>query len=258
MHVYAVYERIRRHRVTNLSTSKMISFPELNMSLEACETFTRLSFDRPVNVLSSAVLNGGFTKASQIINLKVDKHGSSNEAPQISLQKFCDQQCWPGTAVGMMTAASMKSLRHSFLSEQNIALATFVTAGLSNLRRIGDKADQQTISVEEEIEAGTINIILATNADLNTAAMAEALMMVTEAKTAVMQQMNLPSPISGAVASGTGTDSVAIVSTAQALPLQYCGKHVRFGELIGKQVIENVSAAVEACLQSEKDTAAQG
>ncbi|MCW9015495.1 MAG: adenosylcobinamide amidohydrolase, partial [Kangiellaceae bacterium] len=45
-------------------------------------------FDKPYRVLSSAVLNGGYQRANQTLNLKVDAHNTYNESPQASLQNF--------------------------------------------------------------------------------------------------------------------------------------------------------------------------
>ncbi|WP_305909966.1 adenosylcobinamide amidohydrolase [Methylomarinum sp. Ch1-1] len=203
----------------------------------------RLNFNRPHLSLSSAVLNGGLISANGFVNLKVDQSPDSTESPAQTLARYCQQQAWQGTTVGMMTAASMSSLRIAKKRHQNIDIVVMVTSGLSNPRRAGDKAEYQLMSTAE-YEIGTINMLALTSATLTEAAMAEALMMATEAKTVVLHAHEIKSSISNAIATGTGTDSCAIVSAYDGQPVTYCGKHVMFGEILAQLVIEALSASI--------------
>ncbi len=142
-----------------------------------------------------------------------------------------------------MTAASMDSFRLTQETVQGIEMAVLVTSGLSNHRRVGDRAEYRKM-VTEPKEIGTINIIVMTSAKLTDAAMVEALLIVTEAKTAVLHDANITSPVSGKMATGTGTDSVAVVSGHGSETVGYCGKHVLFGEVLGRMVIETVAASI--------------
>ena len=78
-------------------------------------------------------------------------------------------------------------------SVQEIDIAVLVTTGLSNTRRTGDRADYQKM-VSKNKENGTIDII----------AMLEALLMVTEAKTAALQDAGIFSPVSHRLATRFG------------------------------------------------------
>jgi adenosylcobinamide amidohydrolase len=215
--------------------------------LEHTTNHVHIAFDRPCPVLSSAVLNGGFTEARHIVNLKVDKGFSDStnpwQPPQVTLADYCRRCGWSGATVGMMTAASMNSFRLTRRSEQDIDIMVLLTCGLSNPRRAGDPADQQTMAPAPP-RADTINTIVLTTATLTPAAMVEAVMIATEAKAAAMQNLGVTSPVSRAVATGTGTDAVAVACRPGAQPMHYCGKHVLFGEILARLVIESLHASI--------------
>jgi adenosylcobinamide amidohydrolase len=143
----------------------------------------------------------------------------------------------------MMTAASMDSFRMAKESAQNIDIIVLVTSGLSNPRRVGDRAEHRIMAAESE-DIGTINIIMITSALLTGAAMVEALLIVTEAKTAALQDAGIMSPVSNKIATGTGTDSIAVVSGHGPEEVNYCGKHVLFGEILGRMVTDTVASSI--------------
>jgi adenosylcobinamide amidohydrolase len=202
-----------------------------------------VSLPRDWMVLSSAVLNGGLVSARHLLNYKVPKDSAAAcAAPEAALHRHARRQGWQGGIVGMMTAASMKSLRVACCEGQGIELAVLVTSGLGNLRRTGDRAEHRLIECAAP-PAGTINIQCLTSACLTPAALAEALMIMTEAKTAVLHALDLRSPVSGALATGTGTDALAMASDPVGPPVRYCGKHVLFGEMLGTLVMQAVESS---------------
>ena len=105
----------------------------------------------------------------------------------------------------MMTSARMASFRSVHRSARGVEISVLVTAGISNARRAGDPAEHRVFD-EAEIKPGTINVIILTNAVLTQAAQVEAVMVATEAKTAVLQDIGATSPVTGKMATGTGTD----------------------------------------------------
>jgi adenosylcobinamide amidohydrolase len=163
---------------------------------------------------------------------------------EVTLAKYCADAGWSGTIVGMMTAASMDSFRMVRESVQDIDVIVLVTAGLSNPRRAGDRAEHRKMTTQPE-EKGTINIIAMTSAILTGAAMVEALMMVTEAKSAVLQDASIRSPVSNKIATGTGTDAIAVVSGHGPETVRYCGKHVLIGEILGRLVTDAVRSSID-------------
>lgn len=204
-----------------------------------------IKFDRPWPILSSAVLGGGWTHAQSLLNLRVQATQQSHYPPaDQTLNDYSQQLQLPAPTSAMMTAASMQSLGYCDSREAPFFVQCYVTSGLANLRRPGDIAD-------DRLRAGTINIWLLVHHRLSPAAMAEALMQVTEAKVTAIRDLGLVSALSALPASGTGTDSHAVLCAPEGEALAYCGKHTKVGELIGQVVLD-------ACLQSLKKCLAAG
>lgn len=124
-----------------------------------------------------------------------------------------------------------------------ITVTVLVTAGVeTNALRAG--TDVGTF-IEGQEPPGTINIILLTNAVLSVGAMARAIVTATEAKTAALQDRDIPSCYTpDAQATGTGTDSVIVVSGSDGPAVTYTGGHSRIGGMIGQAVHEGVLAAL--------------
>ncbi|MEJ2168091.1 MAG: adenosylcobinamide amidohydrolase [Desulfobacterales bacterium] len=218
--------------------------------LEHTKNHIHIELSVPHQVVSSAVLNGGMVQANHIVNMKVPKDSPCPELPELTLSRYCAVSGWSGTAVGMMTAASMDSFRMTKKSEQGIEIAVLVTSGLSNPRRAGDYAEHRQMASHYK-DVGTINIIVITSASLTGSALIEALLITTEAKSAALQEAGIMSPVSNKLATGTGTDSVAVVSGPGPGDVKYCGKHVLFGELLGSSVIAAVSSSIQWTIENK-------
>jgi adenosylcobinamide amidohydrolase len=152
----------------------------------------------------------------------------------------------------MMTAATMDSFEQVRRAEQNVQVTALVTAGLSNAKRAGEPAEWRQMG-NSAGTPGTINIIILTNARLTDAAMVEAVVTVTEAKSAALQDLNVRSRTTGSQSTGTGTDSVAIVSGFGPIRIHHCGKHVLFGEMVATVVMQAITNAVikAGCLEAQ-------
>ena len=139
----------------------------------------------------------------------------------------------------------MNSLRIEQACVEGVDITVLVTTGINNARRAGDKADiQELLGITEEV--GTINLILICSARLTDAAMLEAVMVATEGKAAALQDAAVLSPVSGRLATGTGTDAIAVVSGEGPQEIAFCGKHVLLGEWIGRLVIAAVTSSLAA------------
>lgn len=146
------------------------------------------------------------------------------------------------------TAAHMDNLAVCEKSYRDRAVCCLATGGVGNALRTGvDKAKW----IEEDgtyvNTLGTINIIIVTNAALTDGAMARAIITVTEAKTAALQDMDARSTVSPELqATGTGTDNVVVVSgNWKNKPLISTGGHTKIGELIGASTKTAVAEAVK-------------
>lgn len=217
------------------------------VTLEQAPDHIHLEFEQPRRVLSSAVLNGGFSHARHFLNMKVSKQCPfALEDPAITLECYCQDRRWRGAAVGMMTAASMKSLRvvHDELAGESLAVV--VTSGLDNARRAGDAAEFTALS-SVPMKVGTINMAIVTSADLTDAAMVEMVTVATEAKTVALQELGIQSPVSGKLATGTGTDAIAVFSGDSAKladPVRFVGKHTLIGERLAQMVIAALHSSI--------------
>ncbi len=211
--------------------------------MDHTENYIRVSFSKPWAVLSSAILNGGFTHANHIVNLKVPKVSKPTLAPHKTIQRYCQDAGWAPPIVGMMTAASMKSLRLTTYKQDDFELHVMVTSGLSNPRRAGDHAEYRLLT-SSEYTAGTINMIILCSMNMQNNTMVETIMTATEAKVAVMHDLGILSPVSNKLATGTGTDAVALCCGNGSKTIQYSGKHTLFGEIVGKLVTEAVASSL--------------
>lgn len=217
-----------------------------DFTIDHTDRFVHVSLASPRTVLSTAVLGGGMSEVSHLLNLRVDENflgtRTEFESPEVTLESFSREQGWEGPVAGMMTSAHMKSFRQMTVTELGAHVTALVTSGLSNARRAGDPADWRHFA-DAAPKTGTINIITLTNARLTPACLAEALCITTEAKAGVLQEMGIKSRISDGIATGTGTDSTAVVS-GHGTEIRFCGKHVLFGEMLAHAV----SGALRASL----------
>jgi len=143
----------------------------------------------------------------------------------------------------MATAADMDNLAVVTLEQKPFTVTILATAGAkTNALRAGVDMSSH---VEGEEQHGTINIMVLTNARLTDGAMARAIVTVTEGKTAALQDLQVPSSYTkGAQATGTGTDSVIVVSGITGPKASYAGGHSLLGSLIGKATYQAVVEAL--------------
>jgi len=225
----------------------------------------------PWLVLSWAPLRGGFTRANLIVNHQVELgERAATEAPQAHLRGIVRMfRCDPRSAVALGDAgnsivakatAAAVGAGYTKLEGEGLAVGAWSTAGCSNALRVGDRA---TVGVPRAVETkthraqalkpGTINIIVTISQPLSRSAMAEALQIAVEARVAAVQEAGITSVLSGALATGTGTDCIAIAAPIAAVShrantIIYCGKHTLPGELIGRAVMRSCGTALARTL----------
>jgi adenosylcobinamide hydrolase len=151
----------------------------------------------------------------------------------------------------MLTAASMDNVAIVSRSFRGVEVTAIVTGGIDiNGGRVGDPASYYQEDGTHMFIQGTINTILLIGAKLPEYAMTRAIVTASEAKAAALQQLMAPSRYSHGIATGSGTDMIAIVSDRNSLiELTDAGKHSKLGELIGTTIIEATHKALE--LQSD-------
>ena len=216
----------------------------------------------PWLVLGWAPLGGGFTHADLVINHQIELDDrAATEAPAAHLARLVRALGHdPRRAVAMMTGAQVARAGRATRGRDGLIVGAWSSAGCTNALRVGDRATagvprafQPDRPEMRRITPGTINIIVAINQPLTRSAMTEALQIAVEARVAAIHDAGVTSVRSGAIATGTGTDCIAIAAPAsRANSIIYCGKHTLPGELIGRAVIRSCAVAIARAGLSER------
>ncbi len=221
----------------------------LGCHISVCGQAVSVSFNTSRLFVSSSVHNGGTVQADHYVNLHVSDGGSVDDAgPDTAFSHFSQLRKLEGSVVGMMTAASMKSTRITTECINGETLLVILTTGLANARCAGDDAEYRELYDASPQKVGTINIFAAFSAPIHSAAMIEAHAIITEMKCSVMQERAILSPVSGKIATGTGTDAIAIASpsvTDEAQCVRFIGKHTVLGERLARTVQKALSSSLD-------------
>ncbi|MCD6561061.1 MAG: adenosylcobinamide amidohydrolase [Deltaproteobacteria bacterium] len=181
-------------------------------------------------------------------------HVQAVHDPAAYLQTICLQNGLSENCASLGTAANMNCATIKAETFRDLEVVTICTGGVeTNAGRAGDPASLyemggkfESTGIEAKEPCGTINIILCINKELTQGAMVRSVMMATEAKTVALQDLNVNSCYSDGLATGTGTDQIAVASRLTSeIPLTGAGKHTKLGELIGRTVKMAVAGALE-------------
>ena len=196
-------------------------------------------FDRPQRVLSWAINNPGFVETTRIL---------WREVRNADLPVDLDVRKWLQTelseresqgAVAFLTSRDIRAFHDRTCVIENATARCIATTGLSNAERVGTRMDRSSTSW------GTINIAVHTDIPLSDAARVEAISVAAQARTVAVMSAGLVLPTG--LATGTGTDCVAIA--APAGDTSYAGLHTALGEAIGASVVQAVSAGAAEWMQ---------
>ncbi|HLJ44311.1 MAG TPA: adenosylcobinamide amidohydrolase [Candidatus Binataceae bacterium] len=193
-------------------------------------------------MLSWAPLGGGVRIANLLANHQIELDDrEAMRRPRACLAAVVRAAGYdPRRTVALMTGAEVARAGYALAARAGVIAGAWCTAGFSNALRVGDRATVLSS------HAGTINIIVVVNRPLIRAAMAEAGAIATEARALAVLEAGIKSVRSGAPATGTGTDCIAIAAPLRpdARAERYCGKHTLLGELIGRAVLESCMRAI--------------
>jgi len=205
-------------------------------------------------IISNSWLNGGIRDdINVLINQRIGRHvGSENELEEGSVEGYLshvvEQLGYSASnAAALLTAASMENVAFVTHSFRGLEVTAIATAGVEvNACSPADPASYYQENGKWQSLGGTINMILLIDANLPAYALTRAWMTATEAKSAVLRQLMIPSRFSEELATGTGTDMMAIVSNDSAsLQLTDAGPHSKLGELICKCVNQVLLKALD-------------
>ncbi|HEX5423939.1 MAG TPA: adenosylcobinamide amidohydrolase [Candidatus Acidoferrales bacterium] len=203
-----------------------------------------VSFCSPVDVISWAVLNGGRRQGvTHIINHHTEGL-TAHEPPSKTLRRIVRDLGLRGTVIGLMTGADVRLHSFSRASYKEMQAVALATAGCNNLATVGEQGN----FIEGEswpLSVGTVNLIVAVNHRFTHEAMLEALAISTEAKVKAIQEAGLLSRQTSEPATGTGTDCIAIACGTDR-EFHFCGKHTKWGEMVGRASLESVRSALKA------------
>ncbi len=200
---------------------------------------------RQLKVLSSAVLGGERRRVRFIINHTVEEKYSS-DTPSQNLARLAEKMDLGKDVLGLMTAVDVRHTVMSFGTRQGLAVATLCTAGVNNICSAG----RLVAAAHESLAApGTINIVVLIEGNLTEAAMVNAVITATEAKTMALFQANVRLP-DGDMATGTATDAIVIACTGRGEPLPNAGAATGLGFLVGRTVYRAVEQGISEYLNA--------
>ena len=227
------------------------------------EKIVIIKFLMPHRVISTCRANGGLHDDFDLIynHQSCEPAGhirkSNNlavSAPSVYLQHLCHFHGISENCASLGTAANMNCAVVKSEKFRDLEVITVCTGGVeTNAGRAGDpaylyesKGEFESLWTKSHDPCGTINIIVCINRDLTPGAMVQAVVMATEAKAAVLQELNIGSCYSSDLATGTGTDQLAIAcAIGEEFPLTTPGKHTKLGELIGLTVKKALAEALK-------------
>ncbi len=214
------------------------------------ETSVVVAFNKPREVLSTSLLNGGYHhNLKAVFNHDMKGATGVDAATYLAYMQGVAKRLGfnPGSVTGMGTAASMENVAIQSASYQALTVTAIVTGGVEgNGGRAGDPADYYGPGKKTTLhKPGTINIMLVIDADIPNGTMARALVTCTEAKTAALQELLAGSRYSTGLATGSGTDQTMVIANpGSPLYFEDAGKHSKLGELIGRTVKQAVKEAL--------------
>jgi iron complex transport system ATP-binding protein len=180
---------------------------------ERREITVALRLDSPWQVLSSAVLGGGWRHARSLVHLHVPLT-YRGDRPERELRDVASSLALTGPTVGLMTAVDLAHTQVMAGVAEGAAVRALVTVGLGNATRPGEPP---TV-----FGPGTINAIVLIDRQLRAAAVVELAVVLAEAKAAALVEAGFRTP-GGARASGTSTDAIAVFWRRTA------GREIRHG-----------------------------
>lgn len=202
------------------------------------------SFD----IISSSLWGGGFQKKRHLVNIQVPLDYGCEDAVWDVEQRVRALGLPPEDTAAMMTAAYVHQVAEESASGEQFALRCYVTAGVSNAARAGVRRPTYP-----GYRAGTINIIVVIDGRLTAAALVNAVITVTEAKTAALQELGIREE-SGLLATGTTTDAVTIAATQREQHSgvhQYAGVATELGCAMAEAVYRGVLTTISRYLADQ-------
>jgi len=178
-------------------------------------------FGSPLLALSSAPYGGGWGERHWILAAQV-AHGYDRADPAAHLAGLASDLGLDGPGIGMLTAVDVRLVTAS--GEDGVAAAA--TVGLTHPSWAA--ADAAPAGGGPGI-AGTVNIVALLSRRLSGAALVNAVMTVTEAKSQALWE-------AGVAGTGTPSDAVAVLCAPSGPAEAYGGPRSRYGSRLARAV----------------------
>ena len=193
----------------------------------------------PLAAVSSAVVGGGLGAARAIVNLHVPKHVAL-PGLEARLAEFAARRGVPSPWIGLLTSAVTETAERAEVAEHGLSALAVVTVGLSNRIAAG-------VAPAAVWMPSTINAIVVVDAAPEPAALVNAVMTVTEVKTALLAAAGVRCG-DGTLASGTSTDAVVVAATGRGRPCRFGGPVSELGAVIARAAREALAAGISRWL----------
>ena len=221
------------------------------------------------NGIVSSWLNGGYSEDlsavfnHQLSQENIDKYGDGgilDFLKDLSTDFYDCLDLRSKKLSGLITSADMDHYSIACEKYRDIEVIAISTAGVRvNAVSAGDIASYYEINGEYDFDMdnnnkdiyqnpnkpGTINTILLINSKLDESSLLLAEMIAVEAKAVALRELITSSNYSNEIATGTGTDGIAIFSNMDSKnTIENVSKHAKIGELIGKAVIASIKESL--------------
>jgi adenosylcobinamide amidohydrolase len=180
-------------------------------------------------MISSALVGGGIGPASWVLNAQVPG-GYSRLDPVAHLSELAGDFGLSGPGVGMLTAAAVERL----VTRSDEGAEVTATVGL----RVPTWAAAPPDATDPElapIQVGTVNIVVSVPVALSDAALVNAVITATEAKTQAILEAGYPG-------TGTASDAICVAAPASGPPEPFAGPRSVWGARIARAVHAAVHA----------------
>ena len=225
------------------------------------------------NGIISSWLNGGYSEdLSAIFNHQlsqenIDKYGDGgilDFLKDLSADFYKSLDLRSDKLSGLITSADMGHYSIACEKYRDIEVMAITTAGVRvNAVSAGDMAsyyeingqydfdinhekdNSNSINNQDPKKPGTINTLIFINCKLDESSLILAEMMAVEAKSVALRELMTSSNYSDEVATGTGTDGIAIFANLDSEnTIENVSKHAKVGELIAKVVIDSLKESL--------------
>jgi adenosylcobinamide amidohydrolase len=213
-----------------------------------CGRYLVVELIAPHVVLSTSVRNGGQVNNVRYLLNHQSCEGTAHHARHelitgAGLSRYhevvCEEANVPHDATAVMgTAANMNYASIVQQTDDRLTVVAIVTAGVEgNATAAGEPASwRETDAGIHKVPGydGTINTMVLISQPLTPAALARAVVTMTEGKSAALQRLAVPSKRHIDLATGTGTDQYCIAAPVSGeWVLTSASPHLKLGELVG-------------------------